>query len=523
MISGDEYGIVHRLLLNETVLPSPEGLFRILGFIHLYSASGLHLMALENFLQRFLGRTLAARKILTVFFLFFLLVVWKLQGFRLGFARILILFFLKAHAREQGLRWRIYYPLFLAFCFDFAVGIDAGWLHYYLAILGGMLGLELSRERSPFMQHLYLSVASWLMTAPLDLWEHHSIAWMTPLWSMITIPPIAFFLYPVSVLSYFFFGSVPSAVMDLWNTGVGLVLKFVDLGFTFSALTGQFVLISLLCSLLTSFMFYRFKQFRERLLLVTVAVFLALSSRFHFSDGKMFLVQLDVGQGDSLLISRGDRVEMIDLGSARDQKPEVMVQRLARFGIVHVDTVLFSHLDEDHAGGLKMLLPWVPVSSLEMNPKLERTARIRDWIQDFPETSFCSDGCFQLGSVDSLVDRSDRSGNERMATAIIPLSSSEVYLALGDANSLQESVFWGRHHEEIFKFSRRILKVSHHGSRFSSSGDFLRDVNPVLAVISVGRRNHYHHPSFRVVEQLLENRIPIHRTDQDGDFVWIAK
>ena len=531
MISGDTYGILNRLLLNEPLHPSPEGLFRLLGFVHVYSASGLHLIALESFLQRFFGKSLITRKILTVCFWIFLMMIWKLQGFRLGFARVLILFFLRALARAQGYQWRIYFPLFLAFCLDFALGIDSGWQHYYLAILGGMVGLEFAGARNTFIQHVYLSLGSWLMTAPLDLWQHHEVAWMTPIWSLITIPVIALFLYPASVLSYFILGRIPDGLMEIWNRGLGTLLRLVDSGATFSVVNGRIIFMSLLFAVGAAFIFLRWQHHQyRRLILVLMSLLVILIIREYpgFSAREIELVQLDVGQGDSLLIHKNDRdtkgiglerVEMIDLGTSREVKPEVIIHRLAYYGVTHVDTVLFSHLDEDHAGGVKILLPWVPTSHLELDPHLARAPKLTEWSRAFPDISICSRGCFQLGSVDSVTDAHDKSGNDLMATAIIPLSKTEVYLALGDADSAQEAIFWKRHQYEIEPYFRRILKISHHGSKFSSSDQFLREVNPALAVISVGRRNRYHHPNFLTIERLEFAHIPVHRTDRDRDFV----
>ncbi len=527
MIPGDSYGILSRLLLNQPIEPSPEGVLRLLGFVHVYSASGLHLIALESFLQRFFGKSLVTKKILTVCFWFFLFLIWYIQGFRLGFSRILLLFFLRALARTKGFRWRVYYPLFLAFCFDFALGINSGWQHYYLAILGGMVGLEFARHRGTFVQHFYLSLASWLMTAPLDLWLHHTISWMTPLWSMITIPVIALFLYPLSIIAYFLLGRVPAFLVDFWNQGVEFLLPMVNGGLTFSVVNDRFIYFSLGLAIVAGLIFFFLKRNRDRGFFILFCVLFSLVIRAPISYDGVRLVQLNVGQGDSLLITHQRRVEMIDLGTSREVKPESVLLRLAHYGVTHVDTVLFSHLDEDHAGGIRLLLPWVPTQHLEISSRLERTAKVRRWLHDFPRTTWCENGCFKLGVVDWIDSRRSSAsaaatafGNDLMATTMIPLSSRKIYLALGDSNSRQEEVFWSKHRLFVESFPLRILKVSHHGSKYSSSFDFLRKINPIRAVISVGRRNHYHHPHFSVMDRLIREHIPIHRTDRDGDF-WL--
>jgi len=82
-------------------------------------------------------------------------------------------------------------------------------------------------------------------------------------------------------------------------------------------------------------------------------------------------------------------------------------------------------------------------------------------------------------------------------------------------------VFLNRHFGEFSEFRHRFLKLSHHGSKNSSSEDFLKKVSPERVVISVGKHNRYHHPHYSVLDRLREMGISSHRTDREGDFVKI--
>ena len=64
-----------------------------------------------------------------------------------------------------------------------------------------------------------------------------------------------------------------------------------------------------------------------------------------------------------------------------------------------------------------------------------------------------------------------------------------------------------------------VLKVAHHGSKTSTTEDFLAAAQPRLAVISVGRDNNFGHPAPEVIERLRKNGIKIYRTDEDGAVV----
>ena len=67
-----------------------------------------------------------------------------------------------------------------------------------------------------------------------------------------------------------------------------------------------------------------------------------------------------------------------------------------------------------------------------------------------------------------------------------------------------------------------ILKVGHHGSKTSTTEDFVRAVSPRFAAISVGRKNRYGHPHQRTLDTLAKFNIPIFRTDQDGDVEFVS-
>ena len=62
----------------------------------------------------------------------------------------------------------------------------------------------------------------------------------------------------------------------------------------------------------------------------------------------------------------------------------------------------------------------------------------------------------------------------------------------------------------------RVLKMAHHGSRYSTTEEFLRAGQPALAVISVGQRNPFRHPTAEVLARLNQAGVRIYRTDRDG-------
>lgn len=258
--AGDELGILRRLLLNEKGNARVEDLLRAMGFVHLYTASGIHLYAVVSFLQLFFlfllksgsklfeksrgdkkhlrssallsvqpggGAGWAAEGLYRLSLSLAAVVwlgVWLLQGMRPGLVRPLIIVGARTLFRQHGVRVRLVFPLLLGVGFDlllagFALGRgEEAWapgrLHYFFAVLGALLALEAWRSvpakglgagngssfghALEWRTHVAMSVGSWLLTAPLDLIEYGRIAPLTAPLSLVTIPILASVVYPLS-------------------------------------------------------------------------------------------------------------------------------------------------------------------------------------------------------------------------------------------------------------------------------------------------------------------------------------
>jgi competence protein ComEC len=240
------------------------------------------------------------------------------------------------------------------------------------------------------------------------------------------------------------------------------------------------------------------------------------------------VIQIDVGQGDSTLVQSPGRTEMIDVGSARVKNSEQWLRTFARYGVTEVSGILFTHLDEDHIGGAKSLLSVMKVGCIEINSThLESVKGKKEaaWlIEHFQRTPILPEGCIQSMKVEWFQStRSSAKGNEIMAGVFREVGLGSGYFALGDGDQEQEMLYEKRFQKEISSHSKRIWKVGHHGSRFSSDPGFLSRLHASEYWISVGARNRYHHPANDTLLRLQASCPPetckIKRTDQLGDLV----
>lgn len=232
---------------------------------------------------------------------------------------------------------------------------------------------------------------------------------------------------------------------------------------------------------------------------------------------------LSVGQGDCTLVRSGGRIVMIDAGPASeryDAGARVILPKLRELGVQQIDLLLLTHPDSDHIGGLSSISRRINIRSVATpahfrdHPELLRElkeAKLRDdQIQWIAGPSVAKVGEAQL-RMDVPVWDPSTSDNEGSLFAWIGKGAASVMLT-GDAGEIAEL-------QMIKKgpWTAQVLKLGHHGSRFSSNGGWLDHVRPKFAIASCGRENSYGHPSPETLERCGSRGIVVWRTDLHGD------
>jgi len=287
----------------------------------------------------------------------------------------------------------------------------------------------------------------------------------------------------------------------------------------------------------TALTYRRPSRWLRTAIIAVTAILLALLVWHPFEPvgypGQLEMTAIDVGQGDSLLVTFPDRKHMLVDGggipvfgrqtrSQLDMGEDVVAPYLWTRSIRNIDVIALTHAHEDHVGGLPALVE-------DFHPK-------EIWTGATPESPTLD-----------LVRRKAA----RIGAKIVPLSAGRI-IAIGGAqidvlappsdyvpsdtpknnDSLVLRLRYGRH---AFLLSgdverpieRRmlednelspvdVLKVAHHGSKTSSTEPFLDATRPQFAIISVGTDNSYGHPNRDVIERLEEHHAAVFRTDRDG-------
>jgi len=246
---------------------------------------------------------------------------------------------------------------------------------------------------------------------------------------------------------------------------------------------------------------------------------------------------LDVGQGDAIIIrAPGGHAMLVDVGPlvlpdlktgrpGYDAGAEVIVPFLRRAGVRHLDYVVLTHSDQDHAGGGASVLAAVPVGvvlkSDDHATESGYLAALKTAAQkQIPTVAPAAGQRFPLGS-EALVDvinpptprfAGSRSDDNSNCIALKVRYRQVSVLLTCDVEAVVEEQ-WLAQGVDV---KADLLKVSHHGSGHSSTEPFLQAVHPAVAVLSVGNGNSYGHPHAGTLYRLQAVGAEVWRTDRHG-------
>ena len=296
-----------------------------------------------------------------------------------------------------------------------------------------------------------------------------------------------------------------------------------------------------------SFGMKKLRLWKRRLFLYLLLPFMILLLSFRPRTGlKLFF--LSVGQGDSMVIEAPNGMNlMIDSGSTSIS--EVWQYRVEPFvkseGIRQLDYVFVTHMDSDHTNGIEALLQDILSHKTQIGIGtivLPALAQEDDAYTNFTELArtagvrllYAAEGdCFAFGHILMEVLNPDagrtvngESGKNMGAVQDSDADSNAECLVLtlhfGNFDALFTGDVTGAGEENIMQQLKKyrcgweVLKVAHHGSKYSTPEEFLTIVKPEVSVISVGKNSRYGHPHQQLLTRLKNAGSRIFRTDEAG-------
>ncbi len=321
---------------------------------------------------------------------------------------------------------------------------------------------------------------------------------------------------------------------------VSLVCRFVlavcsavaRIPFAVISAEGPLVLILfLLCyAVFAIFAFSAFTGSRKIIIpLALSAMFTAMYFAYYSISGysvRANVSVLDVGQGECVVALAGNRALVVDCGSSdyTVHAGEACAEFLFIHGHRNLDSLVLTHLHEDHINGACALMQTIPVRNLFLPVNIDRESEAYRLLHDYAKNNSTSlylvdtdaeivSGDLEYVLIPSLIYTEE---NESCMSVLLR-TGGKSFLITGDSPCSNEL----RLLEDPVIGDIDVLVAGHHGANNASCALFLQQVRPEYSVISVGQENAYGHPSAFVLSRMFEEGCMIYRTDLNGTVSFI--
>lgn len=256
-------------------------------------------------------------------------------------------------------------------------------------------------------------------------------------------------------------------------------------------------------------------------LVIVLALTISMPSYATEDNGEIKVHFINVGQADSIFIDYGDYDILIDGGNNADG--ETVVNYLKQLKTDDIEIMVATHPHEDHIGGLDNVLKAFKVETIIDSGQKHTTQTYKDYInavaaekKQGAKVILDKDMTFDLGDGISfkVIETGDGFENTNDNSVITLLDHNNIeFLFTGDMEAEIEK-------KNLSKFiDIDVLKSGHHGSKTSSSIEFLNKIKPEYAVISAGEENKYGHPNIETLKKYKDRGIQVYRTDKQGSIV----
>lgn len=227
---------------------------------------------------------------------------------------------------------------------------------------------------------------------------------------------------------------------------------------------------------------------------------------------------LDVGQADSILITNNNHYFLIDGGNNEDGPK--LVNYFKSMGIKSFDYVIGTHAHEDHIGGLDDIIDNFSISNFYLPDAMTTTKTFEDILDSLDKQKIQITipkvgEKIKMGDLEFEVLYTGTDTKDLNNTSIVLKMQygSQKFLFTGDATSSTEKIL---SQQDI---DVDVLKVGHHGSRYSSTEEFLTKTSPQIAIISCAKNNNYGHPAPETLQKLKSHQIKTYLTSEDGTII----
>ena len=506
------------------------------GISHLFAISGMHITLLSTIILKVLKRIKVSENkrylITSILLIIYLLLVGLSPSILRG-----VLFFILFSINNINYFYIKNTNLYiLALSITLLINpfyiYDIGFIYSFSISLALLLSTNYLSSNNYFISLLKTSYISFMSSLPITLYNSCSINLLSIIYNLFFVPLVSIIIFPLSLLVLF----IP-LLMPIYNIltsileNISLLLenitifKFIFKRLNISIYILLFIIIYILIINLNKYK----KDYLKYIFLVLIIIYIIPTL---ISIPSLYMI--DVGQGDSLLLVDKNKSILIDTGGITSFKKEVWARReknysivksktvplLKSLGIRKINYIILTHGDYDHMGEAINLVENFKVEKVIFNCG-EFNELEKELIKVLDKKKIKYYSCIKELNIDNnklyFLQTKEYDNENDNSNVIYTELDGYKFMFMGDASVTTEKEILDNYNLPDID----VLKVGHHGSKTSSSKEFIDDINPKYSVISVGKNNRYGHPNKEVLETLKDSRV--YRTDQNGSIMFKMK
>ena len=505
--------------IDDTILKN----YRENGISHLFSISGMHISLFASIILYMLKKISYNNyynySIVIVFLIFYSLLV----GSSPSVIRTLTMYILFAFNKIFNLKIKSIDIMFMVLIILLPIKpfylYNISFLYSYIISFSFVLfSYKTKKIKSILLKSLYTSLISFLVSFPICIYNFYQVNFLSILLNIFLIPLVSLIVFPLSLISFI----IPrvSIILNIFIKIMEFVSNIISkyqLGIVnFSKPS----IILLIIYYIFIILFIYNKKY----------IFLFILMIYHkniiYFNNNYEVTILDVGQGDSIFIQfpRNDANILIDTGGIVNSEylltTNNTIPYLKSIGIKSINYLILTHGDYDHMGEAVNLVNNFKVEKVIFNCG-EFNDLEKELIKVLDKKKIKYYSCIKELNIDKnklyFLQTKEYDNENDNSNVIYTELDGYKFMFMGDASSITEKDILNKYNLPDID----VLKVGHHGSKTSSSKEFIDEINPKYSVISVGKNNRYGHPNKEALDNLEDSKI--YRTDKDGSIMFKIK
>jgi len=506
-------------MIDDNIIES----YRQNGISHLFSISGMHISLFASIILYVLKRISYNNFYNYTIVIVFLTIYTLLVGSSPSVIRSLIMYILFSINKIFNLKIKnidimclvLIIMLLINPYYLYNISFQYSYIISFTLVL---FSYKFKKTKNSFKKSIYISFMSFLVSFPICIYNFYQVNILSIFLNLLVIPLVNIIIFPLSLISFIipYISYILSIFINILQN-ISLFIYKYNLGvIAFSKPSVSIIIIY--------YIFIYLYLYNSKIIVIFVIIF--IHKFYNYLDNKIEITTLDVGQGDSLLIrySYNNGNILIDTGGQINSDYSIIgnktIPYLKNIGINHLDYLILTHGDYDHMGEAINLVNNFKVEKVIFNCG-EFNELEQELIKVLDKKKIPYYSCIKELNIDDnklyFLNNKEYSNENDNSSVIYTELNNHKFLFMGDAGvEVEEDLIEKYNLDDI-----DVLKVGHHGSKTSSSEEFINEINPKYSIISVGKNNRYGHPNSNVLDNLEDSKI--YRTDQDGSIMFKIK